>query len=78
MLAERHPTEDHSWSHGNNGQRPTVHLTVDDLDDRYHEIASKVEVVGKPEATDWDTRWFVVSDPDGNLIAYDQPSAQSR
>jgi hypothetical protein len=29
-------------------------------------------VVVKPEATHWGTRWFVVRDPDGNLIAYEQ------
>ena len=31
-----------------------------------------VEVVVRPEATHWGTRWFVVADPDGNLIAYNQ------
>jgi uncharacterized glyoxalase superfamily protein PhnB len=73
VLAERHPTEDHSWSGGVNGQRPTIHLTVENLDGRFQELTSLVEVVVKPEATHWGTRWFVVKDPDGNLIAYEQP-----
>jgi catechol 2,3-dioxygenase-like lactoylglutathione lyase family enzyme len=76
VLAERHPAKDHSWSQGINGHRPTVHLLVENLDDRFRELASKAEVVVKPEATHWDTRWFVVKDPDGNLIAYEQRNAR--
>ena len=37
------------------------------------ELSSVAEVVVHPEATHWGTRWFVVVDPDGNLIAYEQP-----
>jgi catechol 2,3-dioxygenase-like lactoylglutathione lyase family enzyme len=73
ILAERHDTDDHSWSHGMNGHRPTVHLTVENLDERFRELSSVVEVVVNPEATHWGTRWFVIKDPDDNLIAYEQP-----
>jgi len=73
VLAERHDTDDHSWSHGMNEHRPTVHLRVDNLDERFRELSSVAEVVVKPESTHWGTRWFVVKDPDGNLIAYEQP-----
>ena len=72
VLAERHATDDHSWSHGFNGQRPTIHLVVENLDERFRELSSVAEVVVKPEATHWGTRWFVVKDPDANLIAYEQ------
>jgi len=72
VLAERHDTDDHSWSHGTHGHRPTVHLTVENLDERVRELSSVVEVVVDLEATHWGTRWFVVKDPDGNLIAYEQ------
>ena len=72
VLAEQHATEDHSWSHGFRGQRPTIHLTVEDLDVRYRELALHAEVVVRPERTHWGTRWFVVKDPDGNLLAYEQ------
>jgi catechol 2,3-dioxygenase-like lactoylglutathione lyase family enzyme len=75
VLAERHDTDDHSWSHGINGHRPTLHLTVEDLDARFRELPV-VEIVVRPEATHWGTRWFVVKDPDGNLIAYEQPQAE--
>ena len=76
ILAERHGTEDHSWTHGMNGHRPTLHLKVEDLDARYREVASAAEVVVRPEATHWGTRWFVVADPDGNLIAYETPDSE--
>jgi catechol 2,3-dioxygenase-like lactoylglutathione lyase family enzyme len=76
VLAERHDTDDHSWSHEMNGHRPTVHLTVDNLDERFRELTSAAEVVVNPEATHWGTRWFVVKDPDGNLIAYEQPQSK--
>jgi catechol 2,3-dioxygenase-like lactoylglutathione lyase family enzyme len=73
VLAERHAAEDHSWSHGVNGRRPTLHLVVDDLDARFREVSAAAEVVVAPEATHWATRWFVVADPEGNLIAFEQP-----
>jgi uncharacterized glyoxalase superfamily protein PhnB len=73
VLAERHDTDDHSWSHGMNGHRPTVHLMVENLDQRFRELSSVVEVVVNPEATHWGTRWFVIKDPDDSLIAYEQP-----
>jgi len=76
VLAERHDAGDHSWSHGMNGHRPTVHLTVENLDDRFRELSAKVDVVVKPESTHWGTRWFLVHDPDGNLIAYEQPESK--
>lgn len=75
VLAERHDTDDHSWPQGTNGHRPTVHLSVENLDERFRELSSVAEVVVKPEATHWGTRWFVVTDPDGNLIAYEQPES---
>ena len=73
VLAERHATNDHSWSDGFNGERPTIHLVVENLEDRFHALPSTAQVVVTPEETHWGTRWFVVKDPDGNLIAYEQP-----
>jgi catechol 2,3-dioxygenase-like lactoylglutathione lyase family enzyme len=75
VLAEQHRTDDHSWSHGINGQRPTLHLRVDDLDARFAEVAAHTNVVVRPEATHWGTRWFVLADPEGNLVAFEQPTA---
>jgi uncharacterized glyoxalase superfamily protein PhnB len=72
VIAEQHAADDHSWTGGINGRRPTLHLRVDDLDARFAAIADASIVVVKPEATHWGTRWFVVKDPDDNLIAYEQ------
>jgi uncharacterized glyoxalase superfamily protein PhnB len=32
----------------------------------------RAEVVVRPEQTHWGMRWFVVKDPDGNLLAFEQ------
>jgi len=76
VLAEHHDADDHSWSHGMNGHRPTLHLTVENLDERFLELPPATEVVVKPESTHWGTRWFVVKDPDDNLVAYEQPESK--
>ena len=72
VLAERHAADDHSKSHGVAGVRPTVHLVVDDLDARHAALAAKGLALFAPEATHWGVRWFVVRDPDGNLIAFEE------
>lgn len=75
VLAEPHPATDHSKSHGINGSRPTVHLQVDDIDARYDELDRQGLALFPPEATHWGTRWFVARDPDGNILAFEQPAA---
>jgi len=75
VIAESHPAADHSKSHDINGARPTLHLMVDDLDARYAQLAASGAALFAPEATHWGTRWFVVRDPDGNLIAFEQQAA---
>ena len=72
VIAEQHASGDRGWSHGINGRRPTLHLRVEDLDVRFAQLRG-ADVVVPPERTHWGTRWFVVRDPDGNLIAYEQP-----
>jgi len=72
VIAERHAATDHSKSHGINGHRPTVHLKVADLDAKYRQLQAFGLPLFPPEPTHWGTRWFVVRDPDGNLIAYEQ------
>ena len=75
VLAEPHPAADKSKSHGINGTRPTVHLRVTDIDARYTELNRQGLALFPPEATHWGTRWFIARDPDGNLLAFEQPSA---
>jgi len=74
VLAESHPATDKSKSHGINGTRPTVHLRVDDIDHRYTELNRLGLALFAPEPTHWGTRWFVARDPDGNLLAFEQPA----
>jgi uncharacterized glyoxalase superfamily protein PhnB len=52
--------------------RPVLHLDIHDIDARFKALPSGTHVVRKPEATHWGTRWFVVRDPDGNLIAFEE------
>lgn len=65
ILAEK-PAE------GGDGGRPSLHLDIHDLDKRFGALPKGPHVVREPEATHWGTRWFVVKDPDGNVIAFEQ------
>jgi catechol 2,3-dioxygenase-like lactoylglutathione lyase family enzyme len=73
VLAEPHSAdEDHAWQEGRRGSAPTLHLTTDQLDARFSEIGAGGHIRIAPENTHWGSRWFVVEDPDGNMIAYNQ------
>jgi uncharacterized glyoxalase superfamily protein PhnB len=72
VIAEDHPTEDKSKTHGINGVRPTIHLSVPDVQARYAEVSKSGRALFPPQATHWGTMWFVAQDPDGNLIAFEQ------
>lgn len=72
VLAERHAVEDHSKSHGINGARPTIHLAIADLDAKYAELNAKGLALFPPEQSHWGVRWFVIRDPDGNVLAYEE------
>ena len=72
VIAEHHPAEDRSKSHGINGTRPTVHVLVDDIEQRHAQLSKAGVALFAPEDTHWGTRWFVARDPDGNLIAFEQ------
>ena len=52
--------------------RPNVHLDIHDIDTRFRALPKGTHVVVEPETTHWGTRWFVVRDPDGNLIAFEE------
>ena len=66
VLAEK------SSKQGADGARPNVHLDIHDVDARFRELPKGTHVVVTPEQTHWGTRWFVVRDPDGNLIAFEE------
>ena len=69
VIAERVPE---SPGNGAANARPDVHLDIHDIDERFRALPKGTHVVIEPEATHWGTRWFVVRDPDGNLIAFEE------
>ncbi len=70
VLAERKGGARGSVAGG--GSRPTLHLDIHDIDARVRSIPKGPHVVTPPEKTTWGTRWFVLRDPDGNLIAFEE------
>ncbi len=72
VLAEDHPAEDRSKSQGIKGTQPTIHLSVSDIRARYSDLTNSGVALFPPERNHWGTEWFVVRDPDGNLIAFEQ------
>ena len=51
---------------------PTLHLDIHDADKRFSQIPGGEHIVQAPQDNHWGTRWFVVRDPDGNLIAFNE------
>ena len=75
VLAEAHDEVDI-----HNRQAPhssTLHLDIHDADARFAQIPSGDHIVQPPQDNHWGTRWFVVSDPDGNLIAFNEMRQKS-
>jgi catechol 2,3-dioxygenase-like lactoylglutathione lyase family enzyme len=74
VLAEPHDDSiDEAWKEGRVSHQPTIHLMTDDLISRFKEIPPGSHVVILPERTHWGTHWFVLRDPDNNLIAFNSP-----
>jgi catechol 2,3-dioxygenase-like lactoylglutathione lyase family enzyme len=69
VLAEQ-PAE--SKGNGSGDCGPDVHLDIHDIDERFRALPKGTHVVVEPQSTHWGTRWFVVRDPDGNLIAFEE------
>lgn len=51
---------------------PVIHLDIHDADARFARIPPGSHVVTAPEDNHWGTRWFVVRDPDGNRLAFNE------
>jgi catechol 2,3-dioxygenase-like lactoylglutathione lyase family enzyme len=67
VLSER------DWGNTGAGDaRPELHLDIHDIDGRFEAIPKGEHVVAPPQPTQWGTRWFVVRDPDGNVIAFEE------
>ena len=54
------------------GSTEEVSLLVDDLEGLWARIKDQVQVVNPLERTPWGTFRFVISDPDGHLLAFGQ------
>jgi len=75
VIAEEHDNMgDQAWEKGFNGTRPTVHVNIDNVDQFFEKLPKGDHVVIKPETIHWGGRWVVLKDPDGNLIAFNQPT----
>jgi len=72
ILAERHHNGESSHDDGIVGNEPTLHLDIHDIEARFREVPSGDHVVIGPQDTHWGIRRFVLKDPDGNLIAFDE------
>jgi catechol 2,3-dioxygenase-like lactoylglutathione lyase family enzyme len=70
VLAERH--EEVTMNHTISPHAATLHLDIHDADKRFAEIPAGEHIVQEPQDNHWGTRWFVVRDPDGNLIAFNE------
>jgi catechol 2,3-dioxygenase-like lactoylglutathione lyase family enzyme len=71
VIAERRGVTANSAG-GADGARFTAHLDIHDVDARFKALPKGDHVVVEPQATHWGTRWFVVRDPDGNRIAFEE------
>lgn len=76
ILADAAATARSPRRRGANGAQASVHLDIHDVDARFRALPGGTHVVVEPEDTQWGTRWFVVRDPDGNLIAFEELHGQ--
>ena len=75
MLAERHDNDKIQNSVAPHA--PTLHLDIHDADKRFAQIPAGNHIVQPPTDNQWGSRWFVLQDPDGNLIAFDEMRQRS-
>ncbi len=74
VIAEEHEADDNSWTHGFNGHRPTLHLEVENVDEVFKQLPTGTHIISSPQDTHWGSRWFLVKDPDNNIIAFNSPA----
>jgi catechol 2,3-dioxygenase-like lactoylglutathione lyase family enzyme len=75
VLAEPH--DDAGIRNAHAPHSPALHLDIHDADARFAQIPGGDHIVQRPEDNHWGTRWFVVRDPDGNLIAFNEMRQKS-
>lgn len=75
VLAEDHDTSDPAKKpeiYRTKG-KVSLHFKTDDVDAAFKTIRDGAHVITHPENTHWNTRWFVVEDPDGNQFGWQGP-----
>ncbi len=74
VLAERSPNTVHPWDADGQGTgadgRLMLHLDIHNLQKRFDQVPRGEHVIRQPEPQKIGPDWFVVKDPDGNLIAF--------
>ncbi|MCY7387865.1 MAG: VOC family protein [Burkholderiales bacterium] len=75
MLAERNDEIEMQNPHAPHAS--TLHLDIHDADKRFVQIPEGDHVVHPPQENRWGSRSFVVRDPDGNLIAFNEMRQKS-
>lgn len=53
--------------------KTSIHFHTDDVDATFAKMKDGPHVVTRPENTHWNTRWFVMEDPDGNQFGWQGP-----
>ena len=78
VLAQSHAEDDRDEVHNREAPHSaTLHLDIHDADKRFAQIPGGDHIVQPPQNNHWGTRWFVVRDPDGNLIAFNEMRQKS-
>ena len=78
VLAQSHAEDDQDEVHNREAPHSaTLHLDIHDADKRFAQIPGGDHIVQPPQNNHWGTRWFVVRDPDGNLIAFNEMRQKS-
>jgi len=57
---------------GGAAKGPEVFFDIHDIDERFKALPQDVDVVVPPGPNAWGTRWFVIRDPDGTLLAFEE------
>jgi catechol 2,3-dioxygenase-like lactoylglutathione lyase family enzyme len=70
VLAEARGGELSPGSHGPASGRMMLHLDIHNLEKRFSAVPTGDHVVRQPETNRLGPDWFVLQDPDGNLIAF--------
>ncbi len=78
VLAEAHADEETPGAVGAASGRMMLHLDIHNLEKRFASVPRGEHVVRQPETTHWGPDWFVLQDPDGNLIAFNDRRQKNR